>query len=249
MTMLAIGSAVAGGLSSIFGGRAQSAAQAAAVKQQNEQAYRNWLQSINQTSVNNAREHFQSAYNFTQQMKRNSAISTAAYGYQFDAKQALQNESTFQQTQLSNQILQQKSSLLNAITNKGISASSGMYGALAAMQSLNSLNNAVQLERNRQEQAKNIDRQVQGMLNEQTENIFMPNIQLYDQPPVFGTSSNAAARAGLISGLVQIGGAFAAAGMSGSSSSGSSGSTQYDTGMGTSSSNVADFNNLSSFAT
>lgn len=209
MTMLAIGSAVAGGLSSIFGGSAQ----AAAIQRQNEQAMRNWVRANTQTTFNNAREHFQSAYNFAQQLKRNNAIAQSAYGYQYEAKQALQNEVSFQQGQLSNQIMQQKASLLNAMTSRGVSSMSGMYGALATMQSLNSLSNAVQLEKNRQAQAKNIDRQMQNMLTQQTENIFMPNIQMYDDAPILGDSS-AAAMGGLLSGLVQIGGAVGAVGLS-----------------------------------
>lgn len=209
MTIIGIGSAVAGGLSSIFGGSAQ----AAAIERQNEQAMRNWVRANSQTTFNNAREHFQSAYNFAQQLKKNNAIAQAAYGYQYEAKQALQNEVSFQQGQLSNQIMQQKASLLNAMTSRGVSSMSGMYGALATMQSLNSLSNAVQLEKNRQAQAKNIDRQTKNMLTQQTENIFMPNIQMYDDAPILGDSS-AAAMGGLLSGLVQIGGAVGATAMS-----------------------------------
>jgi hypothetical protein len=209
MTMMAIGSAIAGGVGSIFGGKAQGAA----IRQANEQAMRNWIRANTQTTLNNARDQFQNAYNFAQQLKRNSAIAQAAYGYQYDAKEALANESFFQQTQLSKQILQQKASLLNAMTNRGVSASSGMYGALATMQSLNSLTNAVQLEKNRQEQAKNIDRQTQGMLSQQTENIFMPNIQLYDDAPILGDASMAET-GGMISGLLQIGGAIGGAAIS-----------------------------------
>lgn len=209
MTMMAIGTAIAGGVSSIMGGKAQGAA----IRRANEQAMRNWIRANSQTTLNNARDQFQNAYAFAQQLKRNNAIAQAAYGYQYDAKEALNAQSSFQQTQLSNQITQQKSALLNAMTNRGISSSSGMYGALATMQGLNSLSNAFQLERNRQEQIKNIDRQTQGMLNEQTENIFMPNIQLYDDAPILGDSA-AAESGGMISGLLQIGGAAAAAGIS-----------------------------------
>lgn len=215
MTMLAIGSAIAGGLSSIFGGRAQSAAQAAAVKQQNEQAYRNWLQSVTQTSVNNARQHFQAAYAATQQTKRNSAIMRSAWENQWEAKQALDYRTGYQQNQLSQQMTTQQATLANAVMAKGISSSSGAMAALSAVQAMDALKNARMIEYNAQQERANIDRQTTNALSQMTENIFMPNIQLYDQPPVFGTSSNAAAQAGLISGLVQIGGAFAAAGMSG----------------------------------
>jgi len=83
-----------------------------------------------------------------------------------------------------------------------------MYGSLATMQALNGLNNAMQLERNRIAQAKNIDTQTQNMLSQQTENIFMPNIQLYDEAPIYGNAA-AAAMGGTISGLLQIGSGIA----------------------------------------
>lgn len=200
--MLAIGSAVAGGVSSIFGGKAQGAA----MRAQNEQAMRDWTRANSQISFNNAREHFQSAYAFTQQTKRNHAIQQAAFGYQADAMESLKNQAFFQQGQLSDQIHQNKASLLNAVTNKGISASSGMYGALAAMQAINNLKNAVQLEKNVVEQGKNITRQTEGMLSQMTENIFAPNIQMYNDAPIFGDPSTVET-GGTLAGLLQIGGA------------------------------------------
>lgn len=209
MTMLAIGSAIAGGVSSIFGGKAQ----AAAIQQQNEQAMRNWVRSNTQITLNNARDQFQNAYAFSQQLRRNSAIAQAAYGYQYNAKEALNNESSFQQNQLSNQITQQKASLLNALTNRGVSANSGMYGALATMQSLNSLTNAVQLEKNRLAQSENIDQQTRNMFNQQTDNIFMPNIEMYNDAPILSDPSIAES-GGMLSGLLQIGGAIGGAALS-----------------------------------
>jgi hypothetical protein len=220
MTMLAIGSAIAGGVSSIFGGKAQGAA----IRRQNEQAMRDWVRGNTQVSFNNARDQFQNAYAFSQQLRRNSAIARSAYGYQYNAKEALKNESSFQQSQLSNQIMQQKASLLSAMTNRGVSASSGMYGALATMQSLNSLTNAMQLEKNRMAQVKNIDQQTQNMLNQQTDNIFMPNIEMYNDAPIFGDPS-AAEAGGMISGLLQIGGAVGGAALSSFGSPSSTGTT------------------------
>jgi uncharacterized UPF0146 family protein len=229
MTMLAIGSAVAGGVSSIFGGKAQGAA----IRRQNEQAMRDWIRGNSQISLNNARDQFQNAYAFAQQLKRNNAIAQAAYGYQYDSKEALNNETSFQQSQLSNQIMQQKASLLNAMSGRGVSSNSGMYGALATMQSLNSLSNAMQLEKNRMAQIKNINQQTQNMLNQQTDNIFMPNIELYNDAPIFGDSS-AAESGGMISGLLQIGGALGAAGLEGMKSTPTattSKSNQYGTNL------------------
>lgn len=213
MTMMAIGSAVAGGLQSIFGGKAQ----AAAIKQQNEQALRNWMQANSQKTINNSREQFQAAYLTAQQLKRNSAIMKAAWENQWEAKQALNYRTGFQQTQLAKQLQTQKSLLMNSILNKGISANSGMYATLGLAQAIDSLKNAQMIEYNANEERKNIDRQTQNMLSQQTENIYMPNIQLYDAAPIFGDPS-AAETGGLISGLVQIGGAIGAVGLSGSQS-------------------------------
>ena len=208
MTMLAIGSAVAGGLSSIFGGQAQGAA----IRAQNEQAYRNWIQANSQKTFNNAREQFQAAQAFAQQLKRNSAIARSAYETQSLATQALKNTVSFQQNELSKQVRTQQGSLVNALLAKGVSGSSGLMQSLALNQTLSALASAKNLEYNAFLEKQNIDRQTQNTLSQQTENIFMPNIQLYDQAPIFG-DAGAAEMGGLISGVVQIGGAVAAAGI------------------------------------
>jgi hypothetical protein len=211
MTVMGIGSAVAGGLQSIFGGKAQGAA----IRQQNEQALRNWIQANSQKTLNNAREQFQAAYQATQQLKRNSAIMKAAWENEWEAKQSLNYQSGFQQSELSKQIMQQKAALGNAMISKGISANSGMYASLAVAQSIDALRNASILKRNVELERRNIEKQTKNMLSQMTENIYMPNIQLYDEAPIFGDPSGAE-RGGLISGLVQIGGALggAAIGMS-----------------------------------
>jgi hypothetical protein len=205
MTMMAIGSAVAGGLQSIFGGQAQSAA----IQRQNEQAYRNWIQSNTQKTFNNSREQFQAAYQTLQQLRRNNAIAKAAWETDYDAKQAATFRAGYQQKQLANQLQTQKSSLLNAMITKGISSSSGMYASMATAQALDAIQNASLIKYNSDMEKRNIDQQTKGMLSQQTQNIFMPNIELYDQAPIFGDSSGAAT-GGFLSGLVQIGGALGA---------------------------------------
>lgn len=206
MTMLAIGSAVAGGLSSIFGGMAQSAA----ADQRNQQAYRNWIQSNTNKTFANAREQFQSAYNFAQQQKRNAAIAEAAYRTQFDATRSLKDITSFQQMQLSKQQTQAAASLINALTNKGISSSSGLYSALATAQTMDALNNSKQLQRNYETELSNINKQFTAQMSQQTDNIFMPSIQGYDQAPIYEDASSAAL-GGIISGALQIGSGFAGA--------------------------------------
>jgi len=220
MTMMAIGSAVAGGLSSIFGGKAQGAA----IRAQNEQAYRNWIQANSQKTFNNAREQFQAAQAFSQQLKRNSAIARSAYETQSVATQALQNTVSFQQNELSKQVRTQQGTLVNALLAKGISGSSGLMQALALNQTLNALAAAKNLEYNASLEKQNIDRQAKNALSQQTDNVFMPNLQLYDQAPVFGDPS-AAETGGLISGLVQIGGAVGGAALSSFGSPSTTGTT------------------------
>ena len=176
METLAIGSAIAGGLQSIFGGQAQGAA----IRAQNEQAYRNWIQANSQKTFNNAREQFQAAQAFAQQLKRNSAIARSAYETQSLATQALKNTVSFQQNELSKQVRTQQGSLVNALLAKGVSGSSGLMQSLALNQTLSALASAKNLEYNAFLEKQNIDRQTQNTLSQQTENIFMPNIQLYD---------------------------------------------------------------------
>lgn len=206
MTIIGIGSAIAGGVSSIFGGKAQ----AAAAEQRNQQAYRNWIQSNTNKTFANAREQFQSAYNFAQQLKRNSAIADAAYRTQFESSQNLRDITTFQQMQLSRQQTQAAASLLNAVNGKNISSSSGLYSTLAIAQTLDALNNSKQIQKNYEIELGNINKQFTSQMSQQTENIFMPNIQGYDQAPMFEDAS-AAESGGLISGLIQIGGAVGGA--------------------------------------
>lgn len=204
MTIIAIGSAIAGGMSSIFGGQAQ----AAAARQRNEQAQRNWIQSNTNKTFANAREQFQSAYNFAQQLKRNSAIYQAAYKSQFDATQSLKDITSFQETQLGKQRAEASASLLNALVSKNISASSGLYATLATAQALDALKNSQQLQKNYETELKNIGNQLTSQLSQQTENIFMPNIQGYDQAPIY-EDAGAYATAGTVGGLLQIGSGIA----------------------------------------
>ena len=208
MTMLALGGAVAGGLSSIFGGKAQGAA----ARLRNEQAIQSWIQSNTQKTFANAREQFQSAYNFSQQAKRNSAIAESAYATQFESSSNLKDIASFQHRQLARQRAQAASSLVNAITSRGISSSSGLFSTLAITQALDALDNSKQLQKNLDIQKSNIDKQFKAQMSTQTENIFMPNIQGYDQAPMMENAS-AAETGGMISGLIQIGAGVGAAGL------------------------------------
>lgn len=204
-TMLAVGSAIAGGLSSIFGGQAASAEQ----QRRNQEAFRNWINSNSQKTFNNAREHFQASYNFQQQLKRNNSIAQSAYRYQTEAKQVAATNFTNQRRDMARLLSSNSSTLLNAITARGVSSTSGMYGALATMQALDALEKSSQVKQAYEQELKGIDRQFRDILSQQTENIYAPNIQLPDSEPIYGDSS-AAATGGLISGVLQIGSGLAA---------------------------------------
>ena len=206
MTILGIGSALAGGVGSIFGGKAQGAA----IRQQNEQAMRNWIASNTQKTFNNAREQFQATYAFEQQLKRNQAIAQNAYQYQYDAMSVSKSNRVLAQTEMSNALTSQRASLLNAIVSKGTSASSGSYGIFATSQALDAIEKAGQANAAFELEKSEINKQFKGMMSQQTENIFMPNIQGYDEAPILGDAS-AAETGGMISGLLQIGGAVAGA--------------------------------------
>jgi hypothetical protein len=240
MTMIALGSAIAGGVSSIFGGKAQGAA----IQAQNQQAMRNWIAQNNQKAVNNAKSQFESAQAFAQQMQRNEAITKAAWEYEWDAKQAVKDSVTFQQGQLSKQLTAQRGALVNGILSRGVSRNSSLYNALTAVQSLNSLKAADSMQKNAMQQLKNVTKQKESMMQQTTANVFMPNISQFDESPILG-DAGAAVRGGMISGMLQIGGAvggMAIGSMGGSSTT--SGSTQYSSGSGKSSSNPLDFTNL-----
>lgn len=242
MTMIALGSAIAGGVSSIFGGRSQ----AAAIQAQNQQAMRNWIAQNNQKAINNARSQFESAQAFAQQMRRNEAITKAAWEYEWDAKQAVKDSVTFQQGQLAKQLTAQRGALVNSVLARGVSKNSSLYNALTAVQSLNALQAASNLQKNALQQLKNVTKQKESMLQQMTENVFMPNIAQFDEAPILG-DAGAAARGGMLAGMLQIGGAVGGAAigsMGGSSTSTTGGGTQYSTGNGGSSSNPLDFNDL-----
>lgn len=227
MTILGIGSAVAGGLGSIFGGKAQGAQ----IRAQNQQAMRNWIASNSQKTFNNAREQFQSTYAFEQQLKRNSAIAENAYKYQYEAMDTLKANRTLAQTQMSDALSSQRATLINAVVGKGISSTSGLFGILATSQALDALEKTRQANKAFQQEREEIYKQFKGMMSQQTENIFMPNIQGYDEAPILG-DARAAETGGLISGLVQIGSAVAAAGLpTKSTSAPKSSSNQFGTNL------------------
>lgn len=208
---IAAGGAIAGGVGSIMGGFGQAKAAKAQAMAQNRQAQQNFIQSNTNKTFANAREQFQASYLYTQQLKRNSAIAEAAYRNQYEQMENLQNISTFQQSQLSKQTQLASSSLLSAVASKGISKKSGLYASLAISQALDAMNNSNQLKKNYMTQVSNINKQFKNEMSQQTENIYMPNIQIYDAAPVWANTNagSSLALAGALSGAAQIAGGVA----------------------------------------
>jgi hypothetical protein len=222
VTMIMAGSAIAGGLSSIFGGFGQAAQMKAQIQQQlentrveNQRALNGWVRGNNQKAFNNGKEQFDAANKWVQQMKRNQAIDKAAYEYQWDAKQALRFSGIQQQQELSNALERQRGSLFNAIASRGIGTSSGMYASMALAQSLDALQSASTLDYNIKTEMKNIDRETAKMQSQKTSDIFIGNMQQWDDIPILASTASSdggaggmAILGGLIGGGAQIGGAF-----------------------------------------
>lgn len=195
MTIMAVGSAIASGVSSIFGAGANSAA----AQLRNQQAQQRWIQSNSQKSINNARSQFQAAYQTVQQTKRNSAIMQTAYRNQFDLSNNLRDQVNFQKAQLATNRAIAAGALTNAIAARNIGQSSGTYQALARAQFLGMLDNVNQIQKNYAIQQQNINKQFDAEMNQMTENIFMPNIELYDAQPIYEDTSYST-----IPGMLQI---------------------------------------------
>lgn len=217
---LMAGGAILGGVSQALGGfgraaeiNAQVRQQQEAVRVQNQNALNNWVQGNLQKTFNNAREQYQAANNWIQQLKKNQAIDKAAYEYQWDARQAVKYAGAFEQQKLANSLSAKQGSLLNALATRGIGPSSGMYASMAFAQALDGIANASQLKRNLEQDLSNIDKQTRQMQAQKTEQTFIPNIQLYDQMPVLGNAPQSAGSAGtwaIIGGA--LGGAASAMG-------------------------------------
>lgn len=200
MTIMGIGSAIAGGIGSIFGSQANSAAAAL----RNQQAEQRWIQANTQKTINNARSQFQSAYQTAQQLKRNSAIMQSAYRNEFDQRNALKEQLQFQTKELSVNRAIAAGALTNALSARNINQNSGTQQALVRAQLLNAVGNINQIQQNYQVQQKNISKQFQAEMSQMTENIFMPNIELYDAQPIYEDTGYSA-----IPGLLQIGAGIA----------------------------------------
>lgn len=239
--ILGVGSAIASGVGSIFGAKANSAAAAL----RNQQAQQQWIQRNTQKTINNSRQQFQAVQATVQQAKRNAAIAASAYQNQFNRQSNLSDQINYQKTEMAIDSQIAKAALVNIAAAKGLGQTSGTQNAILRSQMLNMLSNNNQLRRNYEIQKQDIQNQFRGEMSQMTEQVFMPNIELYDAQPIYENTSYST-----LPGLLQIGAGIAGgiASMAGGIGTPSNGTTGggYSTGMGGSSSDVGNFTNTPS---
>lgn len=169
----------------IFGGMAQ----AAEAERRNTEAMKQWVAGNTQKTINNARSQFQAAQQWSNQLKRNEEITRNAYAFSFDAQNAALAMRSFKQQQTSNIAMAQRASLLSSITARGVAGSSGTSTALKNAQVRQLLNENKYQNIEYQNQLKAIQQQEKNMLSQRTENVFMPNIQGFDEAPILQDTS------------------------------------------------------------
>lgn len=177
MPLLSAGIGIAQG---IFGGMSQSAA----AERQNQEAIKQWIAGNTQKTINNARSQFQAAQQWANQSKRNEEITRNAYAFSFDARESATAMRTFKQQQTSNVAMAQRASLLSSLTTRGVAGSSGTSTALKNAQVQQLINENRYQNMEYQNQIKAINQQEKNMLSQRTENVFMPNIQGFDEAPL-----------------------------------------------------------------
>lgn len=202
MTIMAIGSAIAGGVSSIFGAKANAAAAAL----RNQQAMQQWLAKNTQKTINNSRQQFQAVQSSIQQAKRNSAIAQAAYKNQYNRQSSLSDQINFQKNQMSIDGQIARAAIMNIAAGRNISQNTGTQLSILQSQMLNMISNSNELNKNYQIQRENIQNQFESEMNQQTEQVFMPNLELYDDQPIYEDTGYST-----LPGLIQIGAGIAGA--------------------------------------
>lgn len=206
--ILGVGSAIASGVSSIFGSKANSAAAAL----RNQQAQQQWIQRNTQKTINNSRQQFQAVQATIQQAKRNAAIAASAYQNQFNRQNNLSDQINYQKTEMAVDSQIARAALVNIAAAKGLGQKNGTQNAILRAQMLNMLSNNNQLRRNYEIQKQDIQNQFKSEMSQMTEQVFMPNLELYDAAPIYEDTGYSA-----LPGLLQIGAGIAGgvAGMAG----------------------------------
>ena len=216
MNVAWIGMAMMG--ASMASGIFQGIAGSGAASRRNQQAQEQYIQSELQKGIDNGREMFQATQQTIAQDKRNRAIMKNAYGFEYESKNRLKQDESFQQKQLGIAI-QSALSSNTAATVASVGSSQGGTAKIMRKQNLiNGLSNVSQIKNNFDRQKENVTKQFENMMSQQTLNLYLPNMQLMSQPPISESTTMpiiGGIMGGAAQGLGQLGGY-----MSGGSASG-----------------------------
>ena len=166
--------AIAGGVA-LFGMAASDMASSAAAQNSNAQTEEQWLQGEMQKALNNGKEMFKAVYQTQQQSERNRAVQQAAYLFRSDSLAAAKEQHNHVQRQLSASLRDKRGALINTMASQGMKG--GTSKALKLSQSLNFLRESMDISKNFETAKKNINRETQNMMAQQTANLFIPNTQ------------------------------------------------------------------------
>lgn len=179
----------------------------AAARRREQQAQQAWVQGEMQKAINNGKQLFNASYAQQQQMERNAAIQRAAYLFESDSLQVLDQQKSFTQGELSKTYRQMKGALTNKLVSSRISG--GTSKALSLSQSSNFLRQAMQADQNFKQTEANINRQMQNMMAQQRFDLIIPNMQLPSQKPIGESYGALGVLAGGLGGLASGLGAYA----------------------------------------
>lgn len=196
MAVLIAGLAL-GAASGILGGMQKNAE----AEHRTQQAVNNWVQGEMQKGINNGKEIFNASYAMQQQTERNAAIQRSSYVFEQDSLDAARRQQTFVHSQLSRTNRQMMGALAGQMVASGTSRG-GTANALRMSQSLNFLRQAQQADQNFTQAETNIKRQAQNMMNQQRNDLILPNIQLASQKPIAEASGSMNLIAGGIGGTL-----------------------------------------------
>lgn len=160
--------------SGILGGIGQSAAADAQAKAQNRQNMNNWIQGENQKALNNGKELFQASHSSGQQALKNKQIFESAYLFKEKSLDMLQKQESYTQDSLSRNFLQQKSMIASNQANRNIQG--GTSKILNSVHMIQGLKDAMQTDQNFKQKRINVENQVQNMLSQRTNNVYMANM-------------------------------------------------------------------------
>lgn len=180
-TSLALGGMGLGILGGVFGAIGQQQQRVNQARQQNKNAMNSWIQNNLQTALNNGSQLFQAAQNTRNQRISNTQIFKNAYLFQEESLDALAEQESFTQNQLSTNYQAARGAVDAQLAASNVRG--GTAKALKLSQSLNFLKNATQADDNFNRTRNNIKRQTENMLSKRTSNVFMANMQTPNAMP------------------------------------------------------------------